>query len=203
VVGYAPFLEREDFDRGTVDLPAGQDELIEAVTKANKNTIVVVNAGSPVTMSKWLDQAAAVLDMWYGGQEGGHAIAAILFGDVNPRANCQLHSPRSGRTAPPAAIIRGPTCTSSTRRAFMWAIGTSTSTTSSRCSVRSRPFIHQVRIQQFEGRPRHGGARTTGQRDPAGPQHGRARRGEVVQLYVHDVQSSLPRPPQELKGFTG
>ena len=75
---------KQQFARHTLDLPAGQDELIQAVAKANKNTIVVINAGGPVLMGKWIEQVPAVLHMWYGGQEGGNAIASILFGDANP-----------------------------------------------------------------------------------------------------------------------
>ena len=61
----------------TMDLPAGQDELIAAVEQANPHTIVVLNTGDPVTMTKWIDKTPALLDMWYGGQEGGHALASI------------------------------------------------------------------------------------------------------------------------------
>jgi beta-glucosidase len=56
VVGRSPKLESEDFDIKSLDLPAGQDELIEAVSKVNKNTVVVINAGGPVIMSKWIAQ---------------------------------------------------------------------------------------------------------------------------------------------------
>ena len=84
VVGRSPALESEDFDIKSLDLPAGQDELIEAVAKVNKNTVVVINAGGPVIMSKWIDQVPAIVDMWYGGQEGGNAIADVLFGDADP-----------------------------------------------------------------------------------------------------------------------
>ncbi len=84
VVGRSPKLESEDFDIKSLDLPAGQDELIEAVAKVNKNTVVVINAGGPVIMSRWIEKVPAIVDMWYGGQEGGNAIADILFGDANP-----------------------------------------------------------------------------------------------------------------------
>ena len=84
VVGRYNKIESEGFDVKTMDLPAGQDELIAAVEKANPHTVVVLNTGDPVTMTKWLDTTPALLDMWYGGQEGGNALAAILFGDANP-----------------------------------------------------------------------------------------------------------------------
>ncbi|MGA7218107.1 MAG: glycoside hydrolase family 3 C-terminal domain-containing protein, partial [Candidatus Sulfotelmatobacter sp.] len=84
LVGRFPKLESEDFDIKSLDLPAGQDELIAAVAKVNKHTVVVINAGGPVLMSKWIDQVPAIVDMWYGGQEGGNAIADVLFGNANP-----------------------------------------------------------------------------------------------------------------------
>jgi len=64
-------LESEGFDIKSLDLPAGQDDLIEAVAKANRHTVVVINAGGPVVMTKWIAQVPAILDMWYDGQEGG------------------------------------------------------------------------------------------------------------------------------------
>jgi beta-glucosidase len=55
--------------------------LIEAVAKTNKNTIVVLNVGAPVLMGRWIDQVPAALNAWFGGEEVGTAIAAVLFGD--------------------------------------------------------------------------------------------------------------------------
>ncbi len=82
--GTLPAVESEDFDRTTLDLPAGQDELVQAIAKVNHNTIVVFNAGAPVNVSRWVGQVPSVLDAWFGGQEMGHAIADVLFGDVDP-----------------------------------------------------------------------------------------------------------------------
>ena len=77
-----------------MDLPAGQDDLIEAVENANPHTVVVLNTGDPVTMAKWIDKTPTLLDMWYGGQEGGHALAAILFGDANPSGKLPVTFPK-------------------------------------------------------------------------------------------------------------
>ena len=75
--------ESEGFDRVDMKLPGAQNELIERVAKANKNTIVVLNVGSAVEMP-WIDKVPAVLQLWYDSQEQGNALADILFGDVNP-----------------------------------------------------------------------------------------------------------------------
>jgi beta-glucosidase len=76
--------EGEGNDRPSMDLPDNQSALIRAVAAANKRTIVVLNNGTPVTMTDWLGQVPAVVESWFPGQEGGTALAAILFGDVNP-----------------------------------------------------------------------------------------------------------------------
>jgi beta-glucosidase len=76
--------EAEGHDRPSMDLPDNQSALIRAVAAANKRTIVVLNNGTPVTMTDWLTQVPAVVESWFPGQEGGNALAAILFGDVNP-----------------------------------------------------------------------------------------------------------------------
>jgi len=67
-----------------MDLPNNQAALIRAVAAVNKNTIVVLNNGTPVTMKDWLNRVPAVIEAWFPGQEGGTALAAILFGEVNP-----------------------------------------------------------------------------------------------------------------------
>lgn len=82
-VGLSAEWESEGFDRPNLELVGEQQALIEAVAAANKNTIVVLNTGSPIAMP-WLDQVAAVVEAWYPGQECGNAIADVLFGDVNP-----------------------------------------------------------------------------------------------------------------------
>jgi beta-glucosidase len=81
--GFDPTNEGEGQDR-TFALPLGQDELIEAVRRANRNTIVVVTSGGGVDMARWADSIPAILQAWYPGQEGGIALAQILFGEFSP-----------------------------------------------------------------------------------------------------------------------
>jgi beta-glucosidase len=83
VVGTTEEVESEGFDRTTLVLPGRQDELVRRVVAANPRTIVVVNAGSPVELP-WADEVAAVLLVWFPGQEAGHAIADVLLGIVEP-----------------------------------------------------------------------------------------------------------------------
>ncbi|MFY9935629.1 MAG: glycoside hydrolase family 3 C-terminal domain-containing protein [Silvibacterium sp.] len=81
--GFAQESESEGGDR-TFALPYGQDELISAMAQANPKTIVAVTSGGNVDSRAWIDTVPALLETWYAGQEGGRALAEILFGDVNP-----------------------------------------------------------------------------------------------------------------------
>jgi beta-glucosidase len=83
VVGTNSAVESEGFDRETITLPGHQDQLVQAVAAVNKNTVVVVNAGSPVDMP-WREDVAAILVTWFGGQFAAEALAAVLFGDAEP-----------------------------------------------------------------------------------------------------------------------
>jgi beta-glucosidase len=81
--GFDANSESEAADR-TFGLPPGQDELIQEMAAANRKTIVVLTSGGGVDMHSWLDKVPGVVQAWYAGQEGGTALAEILFGDVNP-----------------------------------------------------------------------------------------------------------------------
>src|SRR5580693_8679151 len=82
-VVFASNYSAEGSDLQTLQLPGDQDQLIEAVARANPNTIVVLNTSGPAYMP-WLPHVAGVFEAWYPGQQDGNAIAALLFGDVNP-----------------------------------------------------------------------------------------------------------------------
>ncbi|MEU8617629.1 glycoside hydrolase family 3 C-terminal domain-containing protein [Streptomyces sp. NPDC048623] len=95
----------EGRDRTRLALPGGQEALIDAVTAANPRTTVVLNTSSAVTMP-WLDTTAAVLQMYYPGQEGGPATAAVLFGDADPGGRLTQTFPRSEDAHPTAGDPR-------------------------------------------------------------------------------------------------
>jgi beta-glucosidase len=82
-VGFNANSEAEGSDR-SFELPSGQESLIRQISSLNKNTVVVLNSGGAVDMTHWIDGVAAVLHEWYPGQEGGTALAQILFGDYSP-----------------------------------------------------------------------------------------------------------------------
>jgi len=207
VVGRYYKNESEGFDVKTMDLPAGQDELIQAVEKANPRTVVVLNTGDPVTMSKWLDTTPALLDMWYGGQEGGNALAAILFGDANPSGKLPVSLPKKFEDSPAAKTYPGQNLhtdyaegiyvgyryydTKNVEPQFPFGFGLSYTKfeysdlkivpyTTSNGSVKVRGVAVDVNVKNI------------GQRAGA----------EVVQLYIHDGHSKIDRPVHELKAFS-
>jgi beta-glucosidase len=93
----------EGDDAPDLSLPDGQDALIAAVAAANPRTVVVLETGGPVAMP-WLTQTAAVVEAWYPGARGGEAIAAILFGTINPSGHLPLTFPRNMEQNPRPAI---------------------------------------------------------------------------------------------------
>ena len=92
VVGTNDDWECEGWDRTTLDLPGEQNELISRVAAVGKHTVVVINAGSPVSMP-WLDEVDAVLMAWFPGQQMGEAIADVLLGDVEPQGRLPVSFP--------------------------------------------------------------------------------------------------------------
>lgn len=93
-VGFSAATEHEGADR-TFTLPPGQDALVEAVAAINPRTIVTLTGGGGVDTSRWLDKVPVLLDTWYPGQEGGTAVAQILFGQHNPEGKLPVSFDRS------------------------------------------------------------------------------------------------------------
>jgi beta-glucosidase len=205
VVGRYDKIEHEGADLTTMDLPAGQDELIEAVEKANPRTIVVLNTGNPVTMTKWIDKTPALLDMWYGGQEAGPALAAILFGDAAPSGRLPVSMPKEFKDSPAAANYPGENLhvnyaeglyvgyryfdTKNVEPQFPFGFGLSY-TTFEYSGLRVTPLALAK------------GASHTGAVVSLTVRNSGWRAGtEVVELYVHDGHSKIDRPVHELKAF--
>lgn len=95
-------FEGEGRDRNNLDLPGLQDKLIQAVAAANPNTTVVLINGTPLIMEKWRNKVPAIIEAWYSGEEGGRAIAEILFGDTNPSGKLPVTLPTSYQSNPSA-----------------------------------------------------------------------------------------------------
>lgn len=98
-VGFDPSTESEGFDR-SYTLPWGQDELIQTVSAANKKTIVTLTAGGGVDTHRWLDSVPVFLHTWYPGEEGGKAVAEILFGEQSPEGHLPITFEKSWEQNP-------------------------------------------------------------------------------------------------------
>jgi len=99
VVGSAEGTESEGFDRPGMRLSGRQDELVRKVAAANSNTVVVLNTGMPVLMP-WIDDVAAVIQVWLPGQAVGEALADVLSGDAEPGGRLPISMPRAEADAP-------------------------------------------------------------------------------------------------------
>jgi beta-glucosidase len=106
VVGTTEEVESEGFDRSTLSLPGRQDELVRRVAAANRDTVVVVNAGAPVLMP-WADEVAAVLLAWFPGQEFGNALADVLLGITEPGGRLPTTWPATETGLPATTPIDG------------------------------------------------------------------------------------------------
>lgn len=194
IVGYAPKLEGEGFDRTSMDLPAGQDDLIEAIAGANRNTIVVVVAGAPVTMTRWIDRVSAVVYAWYGGQEAGHAIGDVLFGAVNPSGKLPVTFPKALQDSPAYGHYPG----ENLHVEYAEGIYMGYRGFDKRGVEPLFPFGYGLSYTKFE----YGGLRIAFPTVSVNVRNSGARAGaEVVQLYLQPPPSPVDRPVKELKGF--
>ena len=200
-VGSNDEWESEGFDRPDMDLPGAQNALIERVTAANPRTVVVLNTGSPVAMP-WLDRVAAVVQIWFPGQECGHAIADVLWGDTNPSGRLPQTFPARLEDNP--AYLNYPGENGHVNYGEGLFVGY-------RYYERKKiaplfPFGFGLSYTTFGYSPLRLSAPEIGPEDTLQvavdvTNTGRRAGKEVVQLYVRDVQSSLQRPEKELKAF--
>jgi beta-glucosidase len=200
--GFDPESESEGSDR-TFGLPPGQDDLIQDMAAANKNTIVVVTSGGGVDMRAWLDKIPALIEAWYPGQEGGTALAEILFGDVDPSGRLPVTFDRSWDESPvhdsyyPAegtnrvsyseGIFSGYRGYDRAGRKPLFAFGYGLSYT-------TFSFSH-LAITPSSSSDGHCDisfdVTNTGAREGS----------EVAEVYVGDTHASVPRPTKQLEGF--
>ena len=143
--GMPEHYETEGWDRPHMDLPGRQNELIAAVAKANPNTVVVLNVGSPVTMP-WLQAVPAIVEAYYPGQEAGDAVARVLLGEVNPSGKLPETFPVELRDTPSYLQLElTPGCAmSTTARVFSWATAITTRRARAAVPVRLRLVVHDL-----------------------------------------------------------
>ena len=193
--------EGEGQDRATMDLSGEQDDLIKAIAGANPRTIVVLNNGTPVTMTPWLASVPALIEAWFPGQEGGAALGRVLFGDVNPSGHLPdtLAANRTDYSDLPnypgtnltekydEGIYVGYRHFDKAGIAPLFPFGYGLSyTTFAYSNIKVAPTLKPGQIAVVSATITNTGTR-------AG--------AEVVQLYVHDPAPKIDRAPRELRSF--
>ena len=186
-------IEEGEFrDRAYLRLPGGQEELINRVASTGKPTVVVLVGGSAIAMSNWIDRVGGILDIWYPGEEGGHAVADVLFGDYNPAGRLPITFPMAEGQLPLVynhkPTGRGDDYLDLTGQPlFPFGFGLSYTTFE----------YSNLSITPAEMSP-DGGATIRCVVRNSGARAG----DEVVQLYIRDVLASVARPVMQLAGFT-
>jgi beta-glucosidase-like glycosyl hydrolase len=196
VVGTNESTSREAYsdehlgDAADLSLMSQQDDLVDAMVQTGKPVVVLLVNGRPMAIPRVAEHVPAILEAWYLGQEGGTAIGEVLFGDVNPGGKLPVSFPRSSGQLP-VYYNRRPTSYRSyvdLTREPLWPFGHGLSYTT---FALSKPAVTPDMIGPF------GRATVTVDVTNTGSRAG----DEVVQLYVHDVVSSVTRPVKELRGF--
>jgi len=200
--GISNAFEGGVMDRDNIELPGEQNRLIKAVAAANPNTAVVLNNGTPLNMAPWIESVPALLEAWYPGQEGGTAVARVLFGEVNPSGKLPDTFPVRLKDCPAWATYPGDGKTveytegiftgyrhydaHNVAPLFPFGFGLSYTAFDYTNLRLSSEVLHDDETVEVS-------IDITNTGDRAGK--------EIVQLYTGETRPSLPRPPRELKDF--
>jgi len=200
-VGESRGMSHESSSRTSLQIPASQQALLRALKQTGKPLVLVLMNGRPLNLAWAQANADAMLETWFSGTEGGHAIAEVLFGDYNPSGKLPISFPRSVGQIP--IYYNHPRL----GRPFVEGKpGNYTSQYFDEPNGPLYPFGHGLSYTQFSLSPPRLSSdvlargqsldvsvtlKNTGQRDGA----------TVVQLYIHDLAASVVRPVKELKGF--
>ncbi len=193
--------ESEGYDRTHLELPLNHKQLIKELAAVQPNLVVVLSNGSPVTMP-WLDQTSAVLEGYLGGQAGGGAVADLLFGEVNPSGKLPETFPVQLSDNPSFLNFPG----EGDRVEYREGIFVGYRYYDTKQLEPLFPFGYGLSYTSFEYSELQVDRTSMTDQDTVNVQvtvrNTGSRRGqEIVQLYVHDPESSVIRPEQELKGF--
>jgi beta-glucosidase len=189
----------EEADNTSLNLPNNQDALISAVAAANPNTIVVLNDNAAILMP-WLNQVAGVFEGFYDGQDWGTAIAALLFGDVNPSGHLPVTFPTSLSAVPASTPAQWPGTNGQVQYSegldigYRWYDATSTTPLfpfGFGLSYTSFAYSN-LKVGALSGNQATVTATVTNTGSRAGT--------DVAQLYVGDP-AAAGEPPHQLKGF--
>lgn len=197
IVVTAGIKEGEFQDRALLSLPGNQEQLIQAMEKSGKPVIVLLVGGSAITMDNWYKDAAAVLAVWYPGEEGGNAVAETLFGDYNPAGRLPVTYPVH-ESQLPLVYNHKPTGRGddynnlSGEPLFPFGFGLSYTTFEYKeLKLSKREIFSKKQVADTEAITASFTLKNTGTYDGE----------EVVQLYIRDLLSTVATPVLALKGF--
>jgi beta-glucosidase len=185
-------IEEGEFrDRAYLGLPGRQEELINKVAATGKPVIIVLVGGSAITMNNWLNNVNSIIDVWYPGEDGGNAVADVLFGDYNPAGRLPITFPVFEGQLPLVynhkPTGRGDDYNNLTGQPlFPFGYGMSYTT-----FEYSELKLEKSKISRAESTIVKCKVSNTGKMDG----------DEVIQLYLRDELASVARPLTELKGF--
>jgi len=199
VVGSSDNYETEAEDRPSMKLTGEQDKLINSILNVNKNTIVVMNTGSPVEMT-WIDQCPVVIQAWLPGQENGNALSNLLFGNVNPSGKLPVTFPKRIEDNPSFGYYPGKDQVTYNEGIYVGYRHYET-----RNIEPLFPFGHGLSYAEFDYMnlecPKQVQSLDSIELNFSIKNIGAVKGKEVVQCYVRDINSSLDRPLKELKAF--
>jgi len=207
-VGFTKETEGEGADR-TFALPWGQDALIQAVAAANARTVVTLTGGVGTDTRPWLERVPALIELYYPGQEGGTALAEILFGRHAPEGKLPVTFDRSWEDSAshafyyPSGGAVGPEAHPHVRYDDALMVGYRYWTSAGKHPL--FPFGFGLSYTRFKFSdlkvPASASSRTPIEVSVAVQNTGGVAAAEVAQLYVSDPSAPMPRPERELKGF--
>ncbi len=198
----------EDSDRAGLELPYEQDKVIEALAAVNPNFVYVNISGNAVAMP-WIENVPAVVQAWFIGSEAGHSIADVLSGDVNPSGKLPFTFPAKLEDCPAHSLgeYTGVASRDTVKIEYKESIFVGYRWADKQEEVKPLfAFGHGLSYTQFEyGEPKISAGKMSAKDKltvsvdvtNVGQREGQ----EIVQLYIADLESSLPRPVKELKGF--
>lgn len=201
-VGFDSASEREGMDR-TFELPYGQEELIKTIATINPHIVAVLNAGGAVDTRSWLDKTPALLHAWYPGQEGGRALAALLFGDANPSGKLPMSFDRSWEEDP---VHDAYYADSRKRVVYSEGLFNGYRYYTSKGKAPLFPFGYGLSYTKFAFSDLKLSSTQINEGDAVAVSFRVANTGthagdEVAQLYLGDPSAKVQRPNRELKGF--
>ncbi len=201
-MGLSELYEGEAIDRDELALPEDQLKLIDRVLEVNKNTLIVLNNATPVLMKTWIDRVPAIIEAFYPGQEGGHALADIIFGEINPSGKLPITFPKRWEDSAVYETYPGIKELADYKEGifvgyrhfdkydieplFPFGYGLSYTTFEYSDLQMSSPEISSTDTLTIKVTVKNTGSMTG---------------DEVIQLYVSDLKASVEREVKALKGF--